>query len=286
MTTIPVKKLISDCQKILNSKGIENSRFESSLIIQRSIKKTSIDLFLNPEIDISFKMKKRIFKNIYNRTEGKPVSKIFGNKEFFSNKFFVNSFVLDPRPESELIVELIINYCKRRQDNNISILELGIGSGCLIISILKELQNLSVSGLGVDLSCEALEIAKKNKKRYRLNEVLEIKKSNWFSNVKNKYDIIFSNPPYIRTNEIDNLGKEVKLFDPVIALDGGLSGLNSYSKIASKAKYYLKQNGIILLELGEGQLNQVNKIFKHYGYITILEEKDLQGINRVVGYIK
>lgn len=286
MTTVSVKKLISDCQKILKSKGIENSRFESSLIIQRSIKKTSVDLLLNPEMDISLKMKKRIFKKIYNRTEGKPVSKIFGNKEFFSNKFFVNSFVLDPRPESELIVELIINYCKKRQENKISILELGLGSGCLIISILKELQNFSVSGLGVDLSCEALEVAKKNKKRFRLNEVLKIKKSNWFSNVKKKYDIIFSNPPYIRSNEINKLGKEVKLFDPIIALDGGLSGLNSYSEIASKAKYYLNKNGIIFLELGEGQLNQVNRIFNHYGYITILEEKDLQGINRVVGYIK
>lgn len=284
MHNFKVKELIQDCQEILKSKGIKNARLESKLIVQKAIRKTNLDLVLNPEMKISYGEKKKILKKVFCRTEGKPISKIFGTREFYSNKFIVNSYVLDPRPESEILVEKIIDICEKKKEKKISILELGVGSGCLIISILKELDRNQVHGLGVDFSSKALLVAEKNRKRFKMNQAFKIKKSNWFSSIRNKFDIIFSNPPYIKSNEIKYLDKEVKLFDPLIALDGGFSGFRSYLKIASEAKHYLKKNGLILLELGQGQLNRVSKIFNRFGYQTILEEKDLQGINRVVGY--
>ena len=212
------------------------------------------------------------------------MSKIFGIKEFFSNEFIVNKNVLDPRPETELLVELTIKNLFKIKDKKTSLLELGVGSGCLIISILLSLKKNKVSALGVDISNKALDIADKNIKKFNLEKKLKLKKSDWFSDIHEKFDIIISNPPYIKTSDIKNLEKEVKFYDPLIALNGGLNGLRCFERIATNAKFYLKQNGIILLEIGFGQINPVEKIFEKMGYKIFLKEKDLQGIIRVVGF--
>ena len=279
-----LKSLIYDGKKILSESGVKNAMYEARLIIQKTLKKTELEFITFQKKKISLKQSNSILHNFIERTKGKPVSKIFGLKEFFSNEFIVSKNVLDPRPETELLVELTIKNLFKIKDEKISLLELGVGSGCLIISILLSLKKNKVSALAVDISNKALDIAGKNIKKFNLEKKLELKKSDWFSNINEKFDIIISNPPYIKTYDIKNLDKEVKFYDPLIALDGGFSGLKCFKKIATEAKLHLKQNGIILLEIGFGQINSVKKIFEEMGFKIFLKEKDLQGIIRVVGF--
>ncbi len=279
-----LQNLIKKGKKILLESGVQNAINEARIIIKKTLKKTELELILFPNQEISSKQSKLILHNFIERTKGIPVSKIFGFKEFFSNEFIVNKNVLDPRPETELLVELVIKKIFKLRERKISLLELGVGSGCVIISILLSTKKNKVSALGIDISDEALKIADKNIKKFKLEKRLKLKKSDWFSDVNGKFDIIISNPPYIRTSDIKNLDKEVKLYDPLIALDGGLKGLGCFEKIARNAKFYLKENGIIFIEIGYGQINSVKKIFEKLGFKIFLKEKDLQGIIRVVGF--
>jgi len=279
-----LKSLIYDGKKILSESGVKNAMDEARLIIKKTLKKTELEFITLQNKKISSKQSNLILHNFIERTKGKPISKIFGLKEFFSNEFIVNKNVLDPRPETELLVELTIKNLFKIKDKKISLLELGVGSGCLIISILLSLKKNKVSALGVDISNKALDIAGKNIKRFNLEKKLKLKKSDWFSEVHEKFDVIISNPPYIKTSDIKNLDKDVKFYDPLIALNGGFKGLSCFERIATDAKFYLKQNGIILLEIGFGQINSVKKIFEEMGYKIFLKEKDLQGITRVVGF--
>ena len=279
-----LKSLIYDGKKILSESGVKNAMDEARLIIKKTLKKTELEFITLQNKRISSKQSNLILHNFIERTKGKPISKIFGLKEFFSNEFIVNKNVLDPRPETELLVELTIKNLFKIKDKKISLLELGVGSGCLIISILLSLKKNKVSALGVDISNKALDIAGKNIKKFNLEKKLKLKKSDWFSEVHGKFDVIISNPPYIKTSDIKNLDKDVKFYDPLIALNGGFKGLSCFERIATDAKFYLKQNGIILLEIGFGQINSVKKIFEEMGYKIFLKEKDLQGITRVVGF--
>ena len=279
-----LQNLINEGKKILSEYGINNPMNEAKIIIKKTLKRTELEFIISPDQEITSKQRMLILHNFIERTKGRPVSKIFGFKEFFSNEFFVNKNVLDPRPETELLVELAIKKCLKQRERKVSLLELGVGSGCVIISILLSTKENKVSALGVDISDKALNIAYKNIKKFKLEKRLKLKESDWFSNVHEKFDIIVSNPPYVKTSEIKNLDKEVKLYDPLIALNGGLKGLGCFEKIAKEAKFHLKENGIILLEIGFGQIDSVKNIFEKMGYKTFLKEKDLQGIIRVVGF--
>ena len=279
-----LQNLINVGKKILSESGVNNAMNEAKIIIKRTLKRTELEFIISPNKRISSKQRKLILHNFIERTKGRPVSKIFGFKEFFSNEFVVNENVLDPRPETELLVEIAIKKLLELRQWKVSLLELGVGSGCVIISILLSTKKNKVSALGIDISDKALNVADKNNKKFKLEKILKLKKSDWFSNVDGKFDIIVSNPPYVRTSEIKNLDKEVKLYDPFIALNGGLKGLGCFEKIAREAKCHLKENGIILLEIGFGQINSVKNIFEKMGYETFLKEKDLQGIIRVVGF--
>ena len=279
-----LKNLIYDGKKILSESGIKNAIDEARLIIKKTLKKTDLEFITSQNQKISSKQSNSILNNFTERTKGKPVSKIFGLKEFFSNEFIVSKNVLDPRPETELLVELTIKNFFKIKNKKMSLLELGVGSGCLIISILLSLKKDKVSALGVDISDKALEIAFENIKKFNLEKKCKLKKSDWFSDIHEKFDIIISNPPYIKTSDIKNLDKEVKFYDPLIALNGGFNGLVCFERIAADAKFHLKQNGIILLEIGFRQINSVKKIFEKMGYKIFLKEKDLQGIIRVVGF--
>ena len=279
-----LKSLIYDGKKILSESGVKNAMDEARLITKKTLKKTELEFITLQNKKISSKQSNLILHNFIERTKGKPISKIFGLKEFFSNEFIVNKHVLDPRPETELLVEWTIKNLFKIKDKKTSLLELGVGSGCLIISILLSLKKNKVSALGVDISNKALDIADKNIKKFNLEKKLKLKKSDWFSDIHEKFDIIISNPPYIKTSDIKNLDKDVKFYDPLIALNGGFKGLSCFERIATDAKFYLKQNGIILLEIGFGQINSVKKIFEEMGYKIFLKEKDLQGITRVVGF--
>ena len=238
--------LIKVGEKFLAKKKILRPKYESILLFSKINKINFNNYFINEKKIISKTQATIFLKKIILRGLGKPLSKIIGKKEFYSRDFFVNTQTLDPRPETELIIDFIKNFEENRL-TPLKILDLGTGTGCIIISLFLELnKKINVTGDGVDISDDALEIAKKNARYHNIGDKINFFKSNWFSNVKNKFDIIVSNPPYIKKSEINFLPVGVKKFDPLISLCGGHDGLNPYRRIADKAKNYLKKDGFIL----------------------------------------
>ena len=225
------------------------------------------------------------------RKKGKPVSRLINKKDFWKMTFVINESTLDPRPDSEVVIETILNYFKDKLDN-LRVLDLGSGSGCLGLSILSEYQNSKCFFL--DASSDSLEIAKLNAFNYNLidrSDFININWSqkNWAKNLlkkveEKKFDIIISNPPYIPSNEINDLKVEVKKFEPMLALDGGKDGMNSYNCIFPNIIDMLKPEGKIFVEIGNNQKNSINKIANKCNLIFKEFEKDLSGVIRVLVY--
>ena len=209
------------------------------------------------------------------RLRNVPVDKIFKKAYFYGLEFYVDENVLSPRPESENLVELAIKHIEK--NNYKTLLDLCCGSGCLGIAIKR---NSQVEIDSVDVSEVALKITEKNMKKNSVN--LNLIKSNMFENVKKKYDIIISNPPYISSQEILKLDKEVKCHDPILALDGGEDGLVFYREIHEKVKEHLNENGVLILEIGEDQRRDVINIFSDMNLIDAL--KDYSGNDRVLSF--
>ncbi len=274
--------LIKVGESFLAKQNILRPKYESILLFSKINKVNFNDYFIDKKKKISKKQTKIFFRKIFLRGMGKPLSKIIGQKEFYSRNFFVNSNTLDPRPETELIIDYIKSFGEKRS-KPLKILDLGTGSGCIIISLYLELKKtISVTGDGIDISNDTLEIAKKNAAYHNIGKKINFFKSNWFSNVKNKFDIIVSNPPYIKKGEINSLPLEVKNFDPIISLCGGSDGLDSYRRIADKSKSYLKKDGFICVEVGDNQSRKVKKIFELKQFTTIDVLKDLFNMERVI----
>lgn len=225
------------------------------------------------------------------RKKGKPVSRIINKKQFWKMNFTLNEETLDPRPDSEVIIESILKHFKDKL-GNLRILDLGSGSGCLGLSILNEYKNSK--GILIDASLDSLEIAKINAVDYNLFHRSKFINLNWFKkewtkellqNIENKkFDIIISNPPYIPSNDINNLQIEVKKFEPRLALDGGKDGMDSYKSILPNLIDILKPEGKIFLEIGHNQQNLINKIANKCELIFKDSNKDLSGIIRVLVY--
>ena len=190
-----LKQVLSQASKILAKSKHIRPNYESKLIMSKLINRDLLEIFVNSDLKITESEKKIFFRNIFKRYKGKPLSKIFGFKEFYSNDFYVNNHTLDPRPESELIVDAVLKIEVKKGNRNLNILDLGVGSGCLLISLVKELvfQN-EVRGMGVDVCDKALMIAKKNVRKFGLENKIILLKSDWFSKIEEKFDIIISNP--------------------------------------------------------------------------------------------
>ena len=279
-----IESLMKQSSKLLKVYGFERPRHESIIIFKDILKKSYVDILSNSDLKISIAEKNKILENLFKRLKGKPLSKISGLKEFYSRQFITSEDTLDPRPDTELIVDVVKNLSKDFTKKKLNILDVGTGSACIIITITLELMSkLNICATGLDISKRALLVAKKNLIKFNLNNKINLIQSNWFENLDNKFDLIISNPPYIKKNDLAKLSKEV-LHDPLISLEGGLTGLRSYFKIAKEVHKYIKKDGFVILEIGIGQLKQVDNIFLNQGFRRILKEKDLQGIDRVVVY--
>ena len=279
-----IESLMKQSSKLLKVYGFERPRHESVIILKDILKKSYVDILSNSDLKISIAEKNKILENLFKRLKGKPLSKISGVKEFYSRQFITSKDTLDPRPDTELIVDVVKNLSKDFTKKKLNILDVGTGSACIIITITLELMSkLNICATGLDISKRALLVAKKNLIKFNLNNKVNLIQSNWFDNLDNKFDLIISNPPYIKKNDLAKLSKEV-LHDPLISLEGGLTGLRSYFKIAKEVHKYIKKDGFVILEIGIGQLKQVDNIFLNQGFRRILKEKDLQGIDRVVVY--
>lgn len=216
---------------------------------------------------------------ISQRLIGKPICKIIGSKGFYKYDFLVNEDVLSPRPDTECLVEAAIEFAQKSNAQNI--LDLGLGSGCILLSILKDIEQLQ--GTGVDISTKALSIAKQNAHNLEVANRTTFINASWFDlPTLPRFDIITANPPYINSETIPSLDKEVKDFDPLLALDGGVDGLRDYRQIAQVAQNLLQQDGKIFLEVGYNQAADVIDIFRQNCYKHCATIKDLSHINRCV----
>ena len=260
--------------------GIETPELDARIILKEVLSLDDKDLILKESLDIPNELIEKIIAIESRRLNGEPISKIFKKRDFYNSTFLISNDVLDPRPETELIVEIANNFIDKNEGKNI--LDLGTGSGCILLSILKE--NKMINGLGIDLSKDAISIAKQNSKKLNLETQSNFLISNWMSSVNYKYDLVVSNPPYIASEDIKKLSKSVKIYDPILSLDGGDDGLNSYRLIASDLKRVVSKNALIIIEIGYNQSLQVIEIFKKNNFKLMKKYNDINGLDRVLTF--
>lgn len=262
-----IKEALKQGKQILSENGIDER--EARLLLAHAVNIASSDLIkYDTCTDGDFY---RYTEYLKRRISGEPFAYIVGEKEFMKLKFIVNKNVLIPREDTEILVLEAIKQCKKK------ILDLCTGSGCIAISLSKYLQNAEIDAS--DINARTLSVAKKNAV---LNDAkVNFIKSDLFENIQDKYEMIVSNPPYIRTSDIKELQREVKN-EPMRALDGGESGLKFYDKILKEAKEYLTDDGVILFEIGFDQAEDVMELAKKYNYKKIRKIKDLSSNDRVI----
>ena len=261
----------------------DTPRLDVELFLQKALGDVDrIYIHLNLNKELTDEQYKEILGYINDRINGRPVAYIVGNREFMGLDFFVKEGVLIPRPDTETLVEEIIELCKNKSEE-INIVDIGTGSGAITVSLAKYIENSRV--ISLDISDIPLEVGKINAINNGVDDRIEFIKSDVFSGIKDrgeKFDIIVSNPPYIPRKDIETLHTQVKDYEPYNALEGGEDGLDFYRQITEESVEYLNQDGILAYEVGHDQAEDVSKIMKHHGYDKIYTKKDIQGIDRVV----
>ena len=246
---------------LLKEKKIPSYILDSELLLSKTLNKSREIILTNLDMDIE-KKNFNIFKEyLIRRSKNEPLAYIFGEKEFWSKSFNVNEHTLIPRPETELLVEVLLKIFKGKK---ISILDIGTGSGCIIVSLLTNLRQ-SV-GTGIDISKNAILIAEKNVAKYKLNNRIKLLNKSFENLFNKKFDLIVSNPPYIEKKAIKNLSEDIKKYEPRMALDGGNDGLDLIKKVIYKSQDILKINGTLALEIGNEQIKKVSKILTNNNF--------------------
>ena len=261
----------------------DTPRLDVELFLQKALGDVDrIYIHLNLNKELTKEQYDEFLGYINDRINGRPVAYIVGNREFMGLDFFVMEGVLIPRPDTETLVEEIIQLCKNKNEE-INIVDIGTGSGAITVSLAKYIKNSKITSL--DISDIPLEVGKINAVNNGVDNRIEFLKSDVFTAIKNtekKFDIIVSNPPYIPKKDIETLHTQVKDYEPYNALEGGEDGLDFYRQITEESVQYLKQGGILAYEVGHDQAEDVSKIMKYHGYDKIYTKKDIQGIDRVV----
>ena len=272
---ILVRDFVKDNTNKLDAAGISDASVDIWLLLEHYADISKSDYLANPDMELTKVVAEQIEEAVEKRIKHIPLQHIVGQTEFMGLTFKVNENVLVPRFDTEILVDEVVKYVG---DEYLKVLDMCTGSGCIAITISDMCDNVSV--IASDISKEALEVAKENN---QLNQTdVTFVESDLFENVEGLFDVIVSNPPYIRTDEIENLQEEVKLHDPHLALDGGESGLDFYRRIIKDSKDHLKTNGMIFFEIGFDQAEEVSKILKENDYHDIVVKKDLSGLDRVV----
>ena len=277
-----LEKVILEGSSILKKNGIKTSRLDSEILMSKAINKDRVFIILNSNQNLEKKSLNCFFDLIKKRSIGTPVSYLTGKKNFWNSEFQINKNVLIPRPDTELIIQEALKLTKNK--NKLRVLDIGTGSGCLILTILKEKKNFS--GIGIDISKKCLNLAKINRDNFALGNRVKFLKSDIDNFNYGKYDLIVSNPPYIKKFDLKYLEKDVYGYEPILALDGGVDGLFGIKKVISNSSKFIKKNGILIIEIAFDQTDKVKKILKENGYFIKDVVKDLAKNNRCLISIK
>ena len=276
-----IQSALKKGQSILTDNNIISAKLDSEILMSQAIRKNKKFIILN----LHKAIKKRdldYFDNlIQERAKSKPIAQIIKKKDFWKYEFIVNNNVLIPRPDTEILIEQALKLVKNK--NRLQILDIGIGSGCILMSILKEKKNFI--GTGIDISNKSLQISKVNGQKLRINNRLRLFKSNIDNFNTGKYDLIVSNPPYIKKSNLKCLEKDIG-FEPKQALDGGLDGLSEIRKVINKSSELIKRSGHFIIEIGFDQKNKVKKILRDKGFYIKKTVKDLSNHDRCIVSIK
>ena len=281
---------LQDClfamRKNLADAGIETAELDARLLMQAATGFDHAGLILNNNHQLKPSQLSTIENMVQRRINHEPVSRILGEREFYGRRFKVNNDVLDPRADTETLIDLALSILTGDQyyDQEIDILDIGTGSGAIIITLLCELPN--VTGWATDISPTALAVTRENSFALGVETRLSLLETSWCSGIEQKFDMIVSNPPYIVSSDIENLSVDVKAFDPLLALDGGKDGLTAYRQIANQCAGLLKSGGTIILEIGFDQALDVIEIYKAAGFTknpnAAIITTDLSGKDRVI----
>lgn len=263
---------------ILRAAGCETATLDARLLLAYISDMSDTQLAMKAEAPISSQLERAALRVIALRANGKPVAKIVGHKEFWGRRFCVSQAVLDPRPDSETLIEAALPLLPPEQD--LQLIDLGTGSGCLLLTLLAERPR--ARGLGIEKSPAALHVARRNAHLLGLRRRVALRHGNWLRGVKMRADMIVANPPYIESAEIARLDKVVRLFDPRAALDGGADGLGPYRRLIKPCFAALKQGGDLLLEIGASQADAVSALMADAGFDKILLKQDLAGRDRIL----
>ena len=264
-----LENTINEASKTLKHHNIESHNLDAQILLAEIMGVSREFLISRSKTYITKEVRQKYYNAIKRRIKNEPIAYITGKREFWSHDFLVNSFTLVPRPETELLIYKIVNYFKNK---SINILDIGTGSGCILLSILKELKN--ARGVGIDVSSKTIKIAKLNSKNLDLTNrskfiVSDINKFN-----SGKYGLIVSNPPYIPYRDIRNLSKDIINYEPWVALNGGNDGLDLIKKVIYKSSRLLKKNGLFAIEIGNKQYTKVSNILNRFRFREIGKEYD------------
>ena len=273
-----IENILKEGIKILQKNKIANPQLDSEILLSNSIKRDKKHIILNPKEVLNSEQLGKFKNLIERRKKGEPIAYLINKKEFWKDEFFVNKDVLIPRPDSELIIEQVLKI--NSKDNQLQILDIGTGSGCILLSILKERSNFY--GTGIDISKKSINVSKFNAKQLNLTNRVKFFHSSVDNFNNGKYDIIVSNPPYIEQLSLKYLEKDVVNFEPKLALSGGFDGFSKIRKVINKTNNLIKKNGKFILEIGFNQKNKVIKILKEEGFYVNKAIKDYGNNDRCI----
>ena len=262
----------------LKENNINSFQLDSEILLSEIIQKDRKFLILNYDKELKKKTLENFNDLISQRSKGKPIAYLTKKKSFWKDIFEITSDVLIPRPDTEIIIEEVLNLTKNK--NNLKILDIGVGSGCILLSLLREKKNFT--GVGIDISKKCIDLCRKNSLKLGLNKKVKLFNSDVDNFSYGKYDLIVSNPPYIKSCDLKYLDRDVVDFEPITALDGGTNGLSNILKVINKSSELIKINGRLILEIGFGQKNDVKRILVNRGFYINKIVKDFSNNDRCI----
>ena len=273
-----LENALNQATKFLTRNNIKSPILDSEILMSKAINRSKKFIITNLGSTVEKNSLRNFKRFVFQRARGKPVSYITGTKEFWKFQFKIINGILIPRPDTEIIIENVLEITKFKK--KLKILDIGVGSGCILLSILKERKNFN--GIGIDLSKKCIDLSRLNALNLKINNRVKFYKSDIDNFNIGKYDLIVSNPPYINQFDLKNLDKDIKNFEPKLALNGGLDGLSEIRKVINKSSELIRLNGKLVIEIGFDQKEKVKKILTSKGFYINKTIKDYANNDRCI----